>query len=119
MSKILIIEDNVLNLELFLDLLEMHGYQVVSADNGPEGIELARQEQPDLILLDLSLPGMDGLEIAGRLQAEPLTQQIPLVAVTAHSHPADRERVIQAGFRGHLTKPINVHTFADEIRQFL
>ena len=119
MAKILIIEDNELNMELFLDLLDLHGHETHPADNGPKGIELARQVQPDLILLDLSLPGMDGFEIARHLLADPTTRNIPLVAVTAHTHPTDREKVMTAGFRGHLAKPINVHTFADELCAWL
>ena len=115
---ILVVEDNPLNQELVTDLLEMSGHTVVLADSGESALEIARTQPLDLILMDVSLPGKDGLTITAELKADPATRHIPVIAVTAHSMVKDRERILQAGCDGYVTKPIDVTTFASEIEQF-
>lgn len=109
--RVLIVEDNVDNFELVRFLLERAGYQVLSATNGREGLDVARRERPDLILMDLSMPEMDGWNAASRLKADEETRHIPILALTAHTLPGDRKRAIDAGCDGYISKPINVASF--------
>ncbi|MFN8609642.1 MAG: response regulator [Vulcanimicrobiota bacterium] len=115
---VLVVEDNPLNQELVTDLLEMAGHTVVSADSGELALELARSRELDLILMDVSLPGRDGLAITAELKADPATRAIPVVAVTAHSMVKDRERILASGCDGYVTKPIDAQTFVTEIEKF-
>ena len=117
--KILIIEDNEQNLYLITFILEKHGYQVVQARDGQEGIRLARQVKPALILLDIQLPAMDGYEVARRLKEKPESRDIPVVAVTSYAMVGDREQILAAGCEGYIEKPINPETFMAEIEQHL
>ena len=117
--KILVIEDNEQNMYLTTFLLEKHDFQVFQARSGPQGIEMARQEQPDLILLDIQLPGMDGYQVAQLLNQEQELQLIPIVAVTSFAMAGDRETILAAGCNGYLEKPINPKTFVAEISAFL
>lgn len=119
MSKILLVEDVEDNRALARLLLESEGHTVIEAPNGAEGVALARGERPDLILMDLSMPGMDGWEAARLIQGEPETAAIPVVAVTAHAMAGDRERVLAAGFVGYIAKPIEVGTFTEHVGRFL
>lgn len=119
MAKILLVEDNALNMELETDLLELHRHKVLGAETAEIGIELARREQPDLILMDLSLPGLDGLAATRILRQDPQTSGIPIVALTAHAKKGDAERVAEAGCVGHLTKPIDTRTFVASVESFL
>lgn len=116
---ILVVEDNLLNQELVTDLLEMSGHTVVTADSGESALTIARQQPFDLILMDVSLPGKDGLTITAELKADPATRHIPVVAVTAHSMVKDRERILAAGCEGYVTKPIDVATFVAEVERFI
>jgi CheY-like chemotaxis protein len=116
---ILVIEDNEQNLYLTTFILEQQGYSVVQARNGPEGIRLAAEVRPTLILLDIQLPGMDGYEVAKHLQAAEETRAIPIVAVTSYAMVGDRERVLAAGCTGYIEKPINPETFVKEIEKHL
>src|SRR5438128_2741992 len=109
-SKILIVEDNAMNMELAADLLEAAGHEVFRARAAEQGIELARSAAPDLILMDISLPGMDGLVATQRLKAEPATRAIPVLALTAHAMKGDHEKALAAGCAGYLTKPIDTRT---------
>ena len=118
-KKILVVEDNVMNLELVSDLLEAHGYRVLQAQGGAEAITLAQKEQPNLILMDLQLPEMDGLEITRLLKRNPLTEGIIVVALTAHAMLGDEEKAREAGCSGYIAKPINTRGFADVIAGFL
>jgi two-component system, cell cycle response regulator DivK len=118
-SRILLVEDNSDNLELVRFLLERSGYQVLEAHDGKMGMDIARQKLPDLILMDLSLPGVDGWTAARELKADPRTASIPLLALTAHTLPGDRNRALESGFDGYISKPINIQSFADEIVQAL
>ena len=119
MSRILLIEDNALNMELASDLLRLRNHVVIEAETAEIGIEIARNQQPDLILMDLSLPGLDGLAATRILRADTRTSRIPIVAVTAHATGADAERVAAAGCRGYLTKPIDTRTFVARVESFL
>jgi len=118
-ATVLIIEDNDNNIYMETYLLENSGYSVIQARNGHLGIELAQKEQPDLILLDIQLPQMDGYTVAAALKKGEGTKNIPIVAVTSYAMPGDREKVIEAGCDGYVEKPINTETFVDEVIQFL
>lgn len=114
-GNILVIEDNEQNLYLVKFILEKNGYQVCAAKDGRTGIEMAEQVKPDLILLDIQLPVMDGYAVAQNLRANPNVSGIPIVAVTSHAMVGDREKAIGAGCNGYLEKPINPDTFIPEI----
>jgi two-component system, cell cycle response regulator DivK len=114
-KRVLLIEDNIDNFELVRYLLERAGYEVLAGYNGQEGMEIAHRELPDLILMDLSLPIVDGWTAARTLKADPVTTNIPLLALTAHTLPGDRKRAIEAGFDGYISKPIDVVRFSENI----
>ena len=116
---ILVVEDNERNLKLLRDVLEYAGYDVRVARTAEDGITLAVSEPPDLVLMDLQLPGIDGIEALRRLRESPRTADIPVVAVTAQAMKQDRERALDAGFNGYLEKPISVRAFPDQVRRFL
>lgn len=116
---ILIIEDNEQNLYLATFLLEQSGCTVVAARSGPEGIETAGRIQPDLILLDIQLPEMDGYAVARELRRNPALKDVPVVAVTSYAMVGDRERAMEAGCSGYIEKPINPDTFRSEIEKYL
>lgn len=114
-ETVLVIEDNEQNRYLVTFLLEKHGYKVVSASDGPRGIELAREIQPRLVLLDIQLPTMDGYTVAGELRDIESLAAVPIVAVTSHAMVGDREKAIAAGCDGYIEKPIDPLTFITEI----
>jgi CheY-like chemotaxis protein len=118
-KKILIIEDNLLNLELTTDLLEANGFVVHSAQTAEEGLRLARELLPDLVLMDFSLPGMDGLSATQNLKADPLTRRLIVVGLTANAMKGDEELALHAGCDGYLTKPIDTRTFITAITRFI
>lgn len=118
-AVILMIEDNPQNRYLARFLLEQRGHQIVPAETGPEGLELAAAIRPDLILLDIQLPGMDGHAVARALKSDPDLQPIPIVAVTSYAMVGDREKCLAAGAEGYLEKPINPETFVAEVERFL
>ena len=118
-ARILIIEDNPDNLELVRFLLTRAGHEVSTATDGTSGLNLARKQHPDMVILDMGLPEMDGWTVAAHLKGAPTTQDIRLVALTAYTSTGDRRRALQAGCDGYLSKPIQAETFADEIHQFL
>ena len=118
-SKILLIEDNGQNLYLITFILEKNGYEVIQARDGLEGIEKAIQEKPDLILLDIQLPVMDGYQVARRMKSMPELKDIPIVALTSYAMAGDRERILAAGCDGYIEKPINPETFMAEIERHL
>lgn len=119
MSLVLLVEDVEDNRELARMLLETAGHDVVEAHDGAQAILAARQHLPNLILMDLSLPDVDGWEAFRRIRADALTAHVPVVALTAHAMAGDRERVLAAGFDGYLAKPINVSTFTTLLEPFL
>jgi two-component system, cell cycle response regulator DivK len=116
---ILVVEDNERNLKLLRDVLEYAGYDVRVARTAEDGITSAVSEPPDLVLLDLQLPGIDGMEALSRLRESPRTANIPVVAVTAQAMKHDRERALEAGFDGYIEKPISVREFPGQVRSFL
>jgi CheY-like chemotaxis protein len=118
-NTILIIEDNLLNLELAKDLLEANGFVVYSARTAEEGLRMAREILPDLVLMDFGLPGMDGLGATKVLKANPATRQLTVVGLTAHAMKGDEEIALQAGCDGYLTKPIQTRTFTESIKRFI
>jgi two-component system, cell cycle response regulator DivK len=117
-ALILIVEDNDKNLKLARDLLQHHGFRTLEADTAAAGIALAEQHVPDLILMDIQLPDMDGVTALGRLRRSAATTSIPVVALTAFAMAADRERLLAAGFDGYLAKPIDIHNFSERVRQY-
>ena len=119
MSLILIVEDNDKNLKLVRDVLQVKGYATVDAGTGEDGIRLAREKKPDLILMDIQLPGMNGIEALGVLRSDPETAGIPVVAVTASVMPQDRNKITEAGFDAYVGKPINLKEFLDTVRRLL
>jgi CheY-like chemotaxis protein len=118
-NQILIIEDNLMNLELATDLLEANGFVVASAQTAEEGLRLARERLPDLVLMDFSLPGMDGLSATKNLKANPATSQLAVVGLTANAMKGDEELALKAGCDGYLTKPIDTRTFVATVKNFI
>lgn len=118
-KRILLIEDNEQNRYLASFLLQARGWQMVHAEDGPTGVELAGKVEPALILLDIQLPGMDGYEVARALRQDPRLVAIPIVAVTSYAMPGDRERCIAAGCNGYIEKPIDPNTFAVDVERFV
>jgi len=118
-TTILLIEDNEQNRYLATFLLKAHGYTILSASDGAQGIELAGRVLPQLILLDIQLPTMDGYTVARELRANPALRNIPIVAVTSYAMVGDREKAIAAGCNGYIEKPINPETFVAEIERYL
>ena len=117
MSRILVVEDNTKNMKLVRDVLEYAGYDVVEATTGEDGVRLALELTPDLVLMDLQLPGIDGMEALRRIR---LTEKrVPVVAVTAFAMNADRERAFDAGFDGYVEKPISVRALPQQVSDFL
>jgi len=110
---ILIVEDNERNRKLVRDVLGFKGYATLEAGNAEDGIRMAQQRRPDLILLDIQLPGIDGIEALSRLRCDPLTQAIPVIAVTASAMTQDRDRLMAAGFDDYQRKPIDVRQFVE------
>lgn len=119
MAKILVIEDNPTNLQLMVYLLQAFGHTPLEAIDGEAGLELIRQELPDLVLCDIHLPSMDGFGVARQLKSHPAFRAVPLVAVTALAMVGDRDRILSAGFDGYITKPITPETFIGQVEAFL
>jgi CheY-like chemotaxis protein len=117
--KALIVEDNEANMELAAVLLEIGGFVVLQATTAEIGIELARSESPDVIVMDIGLPGMDGLEATRLLKADSALRATPIVVTTSHAMKGDREKAFEAGCDGYITKPIDTRTFAEEIVSIL
>ena len=116
-GRILIVEDNMDNYELVRFVLERDGYDVFLAVNGRDGVDAARLQKPDLILMDLGMPEMDGWTASQKLKSDEATKSITLYALTAHTLPQDRKRAMQAGCDGYVSKPIRVQSFLDVINQ--
>jgi len=118
-QKILVIEDNEQNMYLTTFLLEKNGFEVIQARNGQEGLDAAAEDNPQLILLDIQLPVMDGYAVARALKQNDATVNIPVVAVTSYAMAGDRESILAAGCEGYLEKPIDPDTFVDQIGPYL
>ncbi|WP_374306562.1 response regulator [Methylocella sp.] len=118
-KTILIVEDNELNMKLFNDLLEAHGYRTVQTRSGLEAVGLARQHRPDLILMDIQLPEISGLEVTRQLKEDEELRHIPVVAITAFAMKGDEEKIRQGGCEAYLSKPISIVKFLETVRGFL
>jgi len=116
---ILIVEDNEKNRILARDMLESRGYETLETTTGEEGIRLAREHQPALVLLDIHLPGIDGIETFRRLRADPATAAIPVIAVTASAMPDDQAHLKEVGFDRYLSKPINIKLFLEAVKDVI
>jgi two-component system cell cycle response regulator DivK len=118
-ERVLVVEDNDKNLKLTRDILEFAGFTVAVATTGEDAVAQAELSVPDLILMDLQLPGIDGHEALAQLRANPDTRAVPVVALTASAMPMDRDKALSSGFDGFLEKPIKVREFPDQVRQHL
>jgi len=117
MSLILIVEDNEKNLKLVRDVLQVKGYETLEAGTAEEGLKIARARKPALILMDIQLPGMSGIEALKALRAAPATASIPVIAITASVMQQDRQQIMSAGFNGFIEKPINLRNFLDIVQK--
>ncbi len=117
--KVLIVEDIQLNIELATDILKLKGWDVMQAKSAEEGIEIAKKQPPDIILMDISLPGMDGLEATKILKENSNTQNVPVIALTAHAMRGDKQKAMDAGCNGYISKPIDTRSFAGTVAEHL
>jgi two-component system cell cycle response regulator DivK len=117
-ERILIAEDNEKNMKLFRDVLQLSGYETLEATTGEQAVELATTRRPDLVLMDIQLAGMNGVETLRRLRDDERTTAIPVIAVTAQAMAGDRERFLEAGFDGYVSKPVNVVAFIGAVDDF-
>lgn len=118
-KTVLIVEDNELNMKLFRDLLEIHGYQTLEARTGPEALNALKDNRPDLILMDIQLPEVSGLEVTKEIKSSPKLADIPVIAVTAFAMKGDEERIRQGGCEDYIAKPISVATFLEKVKRYL
>jgi two-component system cell cycle response regulator DivK len=118
MKTILIVEDNEKNMKLVRDILRHNGHATIEAQSGGEGVRLASEQKPDLILMDIQLPDIDGVEALGRLRADARTASVPVLALTAQAMEGDRERFLAAGFDGYVSKPVNIAEFVATVRRY-
>ena len=116
---ILIVEDDPRNLKLIRDLLQIRGYTTLEATDGKQGVDMARAKRPDLILMDIQMPVMNGFEATSILKADPVTKSITIVALTAFAMQGDREKCIEAGFNDYITKPLDTRAFMTKIKEYL
>ncbi len=116
--QVLIVEDNDLNMKLFRDLLDSHGYQTLETRDGKEALKLAREHKPDLIIMDIQLPEISGLDVTKWIKEDPALRHIPVIAVTAYAMKGDEERIRAGGCEAYMAKPISVQVFLDTVRQF-
>jgi two-component system cell cycle response regulator DivK len=118
-KRVLIVEDNELNMKLFNDLLEANGYDTIQTRNGVEAVGLAREHKPDLILMDIQLPEVSGLQVTAWLKDDEELKHIPVIAVTAFAMKGDEEKIRQGGCEAYLSKPISVSKFVETVRNYL
>ena len=118
-DRILLVEDNELNMKLFHDLLEAHGYSILQTRDGMEALKLARQHKPDLILMDIQLPEVSGLEVTKWVKEDDELKSIPIIAVTAFAMKGDEEKIREGGCEAYIAKPISVTSFLKTVEQFL
>ena len=116
-GKILLVEDNEKNMKLFRDVLRAAGYETLEATTGGQALKLAVEHDPDLVLLDVGLPDIDGVAVLGRLRTEDRTASIPVLALTAQAMTGDRERFLAAGFDGYISKPVNIVALVETVRE--
>ena len=116
---ILIVEDDPRNLKLIRDLLQIRGYTTLEATDGKQGVDMARAKMPDLILMDIQMPVMNGFEATNILKADPVTKSITIVALTAFAMQGDREKCMEAGFNDYITKPLDTRAFMTKVKEYL
>ena len=119
MKKVLIVEDNEKNMYLMSFILTKNGYEVIKCGTGEEGVEAAVKEKPDLIIMDIQLPGIDGLEATKRIRESEANHDIPIIAITSYAMAGDKEKILAAGCNGYIEKPIDPETFLAEIGRYL
>ena len=119
MNPILIVEDNDKNLKLVRDILQFKGYRTIEATTAGEGVRLAREELPILVLMDIQLPDFDGITALRQLRADPVTRDLTVLAVSASAMPEDQKRILESGFNAYITKPIDIRSFLGTIEQFI
>ena len=117
MSTVLIVEDNEKNMKLARDVLQARGYTTLEAVTGEDGVRMAKERKPDLVLMDIQLPGLNGIDALKQLRADPSTARIPIVAFTASVTPTDRSQIDEAGFDGFLSKPVNLKEFIETVQR--
>jgi two-component system cell cycle response regulator DivK len=118
-KTVLIVEDNELNMKLFHDLLDAHGYKTLQTRSGIEALKIARERRPDLILMDIQLPEVSGLEVTKWLKDDEQLREIPVIAVTAFAMKGDEQRIRQGGCEAYISKPISIGTFLETVRRYL
>lgn len=118
-KKILVVDDNQDNRELVVKILKNRGYQMIEAIDGEDALEKATAECPDLILMDISIPKINGYEVTRRLKGQMKFKDIPIIALTAHAMKGDREKTMEAGCDGYISKPINIHELPDQIKYYM
>jgi len=118
-KRVLVVEDNDLNMKLFHDLLEAHGYEILQTKDGMEALRLARLHRPDLILMDIQLPEVSGLEVTKWIKEDDELRAIPIIAVTAFAMKGDEQRIRQGGCEAYISKPISIGTFLETVRRYL
>ena len=119
MNTILIVEDNEKNMKLVRDILRHNGYATIEATTGEEGVRLASERRPDLVLMDIQLPDIDGIEALRRIRAESALDRVPVIAVSASVMPDDQQKIVTSGFEAFVTKPINLKQFLETVKRFL
>jgi CheY-like chemotaxis protein len=119
MTKVLIAEDNAVNRELLRELLEARGYTVAEACDGKEALRMIEESHPDILLLDIGMPVLDGFAVARKIRENPSLAALPILAITAYAMQGDRENVLNSGFDGYLSKPVNARALADELERLL
>ena len=119
MSLVLIVEDNEKNMKLARDILQAKGYQTVEAETGEEGVKLAKERKPDLVLMDIQLPGINGIEAFKQIRADTKTKSIPVIALTASVTPTDRSQITAAGFDAFISKPISLKEFVETVKRLI
>jgi two-component system, cell cycle response regulator DivK len=118
MALILIVEDNEKNLKLLRDVLRFKGYETLEAMTGTEGVRLARERNPDLVLMDIQLPDIDGVTALAQIRADASTRDMPVIAVSASVMPDEQQRIVASGFNAYVTKPISVKSFVETVEKF-
>ncbi len=118
-KKILIVEDNDKNRRLIVDILKYYGYEIIEAENGEEAVRIAREQKPDLIIMDLQMPVMNGFETIKILKSDPVTKDIKVIAVTSFAMAGDREKVFAAGFDDYISKPLNTRELPELVKRLL
>ena len=119
MNTILIVEDNEKNMKLVRDILRHNGYETIEAMTGEEGVRLAAERRPDLVLMDIQLPDIDGIEALRRIRAETTLDRVPVIAVSASVMPDDQQKIVNSGFEAFVTKPINLKQFLETVKRFV